>query len=106
MQCLVEVHDEKELQMALDSGAEIIGINNRDLRTFTTDLAVTERLAPLVPRGKVIVSESGIGSREHLQRLRPARVNAVLVGESLVTAPDVAAKVREFTGQTVAQAGL
>ena len=105
MQCLVEVHDEDELQMALDSGAEIIGINNRDLRTFTTDLAVTERLAPLVPRGKVIVSESGIGSREHLQRLRPARVNAVLVGESLVTAADVAEKVREFTGQTAAQAG-
>ncbi len=106
MQCLVEVHDEDELQTALDSGAEIIGINNRDLRTFTTDLAVTERLAPLVPRGKVIVSESGIGSREDLQRLRPARVNAVLVGESLVTADDVGEKVREFTGQTVAQAGL
>ena len=105
MQCLVEVHDEAELQMALDSGAEVIGINNRDLRTFTTDLAVTERLAPLVPRGKIIVSESGISSREDLQRLRQARVNAVLVGEALVTAPDVAEKVREFTGQPVAQAG-
>ncbi len=106
MQCLVEVHNEDELQMALESGAEIIGINNRDLRTFTTDLAVTERLAPLVPRGKVIVSESGISSLEHLQRLRPTRVNAVLIGEALVTAPDVGEKVREFTGQTVAQAGL
>ena len=105
MQCLVEVHDEAELQMALDSGAEVIGINNRDLRTFTTDLAVTERLAPLVPRGKIIVSESGISSREDLQRLRQARVNAVLVGEALVTAPDVAEKVREFTGQPGAQAG-
>ncbi len=105
MQCLVEVHNEDELQTALDSGAEIIGINNRDLRTFTTDLAVTETLAPLVPRSKVIVSESGISSREHLQRLRRARANAVLVGESLVTAPDVAEKVREFTGQTVAQTG-
>ena len=106
MQCLVEVHDEDELQMALDSGAEIIGINNRDLRTFTTDLAVTERLAPLVPRGKVIVSESGISAGEHLQRLRRSRANAVLVGEALVTAPDVAEKVREFTGITVTQAGL
>ena len=106
MQCLVEVHDEAELQMALDSGAEVIGINNRDLRTFTTDLAVTERLAPLVPRGKVIVSESGIGNREDLQRLRRARINAVLVGEALVTAPDVAEKVREITGQPAAQAGL
>ena len=94
----MEVHDEDELQMALDSGAEIIGINNRDLRTFTTDLAVTERLAPLVPRGKVIVSESGISTGEHLQRLRRSRANAVLVGEALVTAPDVAEKVREFTG--------
>ena len=106
LQCLVEVHDEDELRMALDYGAEIIGINNRDLRTFTTDLAVTERLAPLVPGGKIIVSESGISSREDLQRLRQVRVNAVLVGEALVTAPDVAEKVREFTGQPAAQAGL
>tara|TARA_B100000315_G_scaffold121917_1_gene111777 strand:- start:4519 stop:5325 length:807 start_codon:yes stop_codon:yes gene_type:complete len=99
MQCLVEVHDEGELRVALDAGAEVIGINNRDLRTFDTDLAVTERLAPLVPRGKIVVSESGIGSREHLLRLTRIRVDAVLVGEALVTALDVAAKVREFTGQ-------
>ena len=99
MQCLVEVHDEGELETALDAGAEIIGINNRDLHTFTTDLAVTERLAPLVPRGRVIVSESGIFSRDDLRRLNRVRVNAVLVGEALVTAPDVAAKVRELSGQ-------
>ena len=101
MQSLVEVHDEKQLQIALDAGAEIIGINNRDLRTFTTDLAVTERLAPLVTRGKIIVSESGIDRREQLSHLGRLGVNGVLVGEALVTADDIGDKVREFTGQTV-----
>ena len=99
MQCLVEVHDETELETALGAGAEIIGINNRDLHTFTTDLAVTQRLAPLVPSGKVVVSESGIFTREDLQHLDRSGVNAVLVGEALVTAPDIAAKVRELSGQ-------
>ena len=99
MQCLVEVHDEAELETAVDAGAEIIGINNRDLRTFTTDLGVTERLAPLVPRGKQIVSESGIFTREHIAQMNRYRVNAVLVGEALVTAPDIGEKVRELSGQ-------
>ncbi len=101
MQCLVEIHDEGELATAVDAGAEIIGINNRDLHTFTTDLGVTERLAPLVPRGKQIVSESGIFTREHLRRLNQVRVNAALVGEALVTASDVGEKVRELTGQKI-----
>ncbi len=99
MQCLVEVHDEAELETALDVGAEIIGINNRDLRTFSTDLSVTERIAPLVPRGKQIVSESGIFTRDHIRQMNKVRVNAVLIGEALVTAPDVGEKVRELTGQ-------
>ncbi len=99
MQCLVEVHDERELETALSAGAEIIGINNRDLHTFATDLAVTGRLAPLVPRGRVIVSESGIFTRDDLRRLQRLRVNAALVGEALVTAPDTAAKVRELAGR-------
>ena len=99
MQCLVEVHDESELETSVEAGAEIIGINNRDLHTFTTDLAVTQRLAPLVPSGKVIVSESGIFTRDDLRLLAPVGVNAVLVGEALVTAPDVGAKVRELSGQ-------
>ena len=99
MQCLVEVHDEGQLETAVNAGAEIIGINNRDLHTFTTDLAVTERLAPLVPRGKLIVSESGIFTRVHLRQLNLVRVNAALVGEALVTAPDIGEKVRELTGQ-------
>ena len=69
------------------------------MRTFTTDLTVTERLAPLVPRGKQIVSESGIFTREHLSQMKRCRVNAVLVGEALVTATDVGEKVRELSGQ-------
>ena len=96
MQCLVEVHNEEELATALDAGAEVIGINNRDLLTFVTDLSVTERLAPRVPKGKIIVSESGISTREHIRRLKGLGVHAALVGEALVTAPDVAAKVREL----------
>ena len=99
MQCLVEVHDESELETALSAGSEIIGINNRDLHTFATDLAVTGRLAPLVPRGRVIVSESGIFTRDDIRMLRRYRVNAALVGEALVTAPDTAAKVRELAGR-------
>ena len=99
MQCLIEVHDEGELETALEAGAEIIGINNRDLHTFTTDLAVTQRLAPKVPDGKVVVSESGIFTPDDLHLLAPVGVKAVLVGEALVTAPDVGAKVRELSGQ-------
>ena len=99
MQCLVEVHDESELEASVEAGAEIIGVNNRDLHTFTTDLAVTQRLAPQVPQGKVTVSESGIFTADDLQILSTFRVNAVLVGEAIVTAPDVAAKVRELSGQ-------
>ena len=101
VQCLVEVHDEQELQTALEAGAEIIGINNRDLRTFQTDIAVTQALAPKVPRGKVLVSESGIASREDVVRLGRLGVHAVLVGEALVTAPDVGARVQELLGQPV-----
>lgn len=104
MQCLVEVHDRTELQTALDVGADIIGINNRDLTTFTTDLSVTEQLAPRIPRGKVIVSESGINSRDDLRQLGEMGVNAVLVGEALVTAPDIGGKVRELTGQVIPSA--
>jgi indole-3-glycerol phosphate synthase len=96
MQCLVEVHDESELEVALDAGAEIVGINNRDLRTFETDLAVTERLAPLAPHDKIVVSESGIAGREDILRVAAAGANAVLVGESLVTADDPGARLREL----------
>ena len=96
MQCLIEVHDEEELKIALDAGAEIVGINNRDLRTFTTDLSVTERLASRVPFGAVVVSESGISNRDHLRRIKAAGAHAALIGEALVTAPDVGAKLGEL----------
>ncbi|MCE2465025.1 MAG: indole-3-glycerol phosphate synthase TrpC [Dehalococcoidia bacterium] len=98
MQCLVEVHTPEEMGTALDAGAEIIGINNRDLRTFHTDIDVTRKLAGQVPRGKVIVSESGISTAEHIRELKGMKVNAALVGEAIVTAPDVGAKVRELAG--------
>ena len=96
IQCLVEVHDEDELTTAVDAGVEIVGINNRDLRTFKTDLAVTERLSPLVPADKIIVSESGISDRAHIQRVRLAGARGALVGEALITAEDVGAKLREL----------
>lgn len=96
MQCLVEVHDEDELKVALDAGAEIVGINNRDLRTFVTDLETTERLAPSVPKDRVIVSESGISGRDHVERVGRAGASAVLVGEALITADDPGAKLMEL----------
>ena len=96
MQCVVEVHTREELEAALESKSEIIGINNRDLRTFHTDLSVTRELIGLMPRGKVVVSESGISTMEDMLLLRRLGANAALVGEALVTAPDVGAKVREL----------
>lgn len=98
MQALVEVHSEKELEIALQAGAEIIGINNRNLRTFDVDITVSQRLVPHVPPGKIIVAESGIGSAEDVLLMKEAGVNAVLVGEALMTAKDIAAKVVELSG--------
>ena len=98
---LVETHDAEEIETAVRAGAEVIGINNRDLHTFVTDLATTEALAPVIPPGKVIVSESGISTPADLARLQPYGVDAVLVGEALVTANDTAAKVRTLTGAPV-----
>jgi indole-3-glycerol phosphate synthase len=96
MECLVEVHDERDVQKALEAGAYLIGINNRDLRTFETDLAVTERLRPLIPDDRVVVSESGIFTRADVERLADAGVQAVLVGEALITAPDTRLKMQEL----------
>ena len=91
---LVETHNAPEIAAALDAGAAVIGINNRNLHTFVTDLSTTETLAPLIPSDRIIVSESGISAPDDLARLAPCGVNAVLVGEALVTAADTAAKVR------------
>lgn len=98
MDCLVECHDESEVERALAAGAGIVGINNRDLRTFEVDAATTERLRPLIPRGVVVVSESGISTRDDLKRLAALDVDAALIGEALVTAADPAAKLREILG--------
>ena len=98
---LVETHDADEIATAVEAGARVIGINNRDLHTFNTDLATTESLAPLIPRDKIIVSESGISTPEDLARLQPFGIDAVLVGEALVTATDTSAKVRSLTGSPV-----
>jgi indole-3-glycerol phosphate synthase len=94
--CLVEVHNEHEIETTLQSGAEIIGINNRDLKTFKTDIETTRRLRFLVPGGKIVVSESGIGCRDDVQKLKAWGVNAILVGEALVTARDIPAKIKEL----------
>ena len=88
MQALVEVHDEDELAIAVEAGAPVIGINNRDLRTFAVDLGTTERLAPLVPADRVVVAESGIHGPEDVRRLAAAGASAILVGESLMIAPN------------------
>ncbi len=96
MAALVEVHDELEVERALMAGASLVGINNRDLRTFEVDLATTERLRPLVPPDITVVAESGIASRADVQRLESLGVHAALIGEALVTAPDPGAKIREL----------
>lgn len=94
--CLVEVHNEKELAPAVACGARVIGINNRDLGTFEVDLGTTQRLAPLIPHGRLVVSESGISSLEDISFLTGCGVDAVLVGETLARAADPAGRVREL----------
>ncbi len=101
MASLVEVHDRGELEMALTSGAEIIGINNRDLRTFTTDIATSLALAPLIPADRIIVSESGIHSRAEIETLMQAGIRSFLIGETLVAAPDIGATLRGLLGGDV-----
>ncbi len=96
LKCLVEVHSEGEVERALLSQAKIIGINNRDLNTFAVDINTTCRLRPLIPERRIVVSESGIRSRSDVEKLRGWGVNAVLVGEALVTASDIQTMVREL----------
>jgi len=93
---LVEVHDEAELEAAAGLGARLIGINNRDLRTFQTDLATTERLAPRAPAGACVVAESGIATPADVARVVAAGAHAALVGEALSRSDDPAAKIREL----------
>jgi indole-3-glycerol phosphate synthase len=95
---LVEVHSEKELDVALDAKAPVIGINNRDLDTFKVTLETTAKLRPIIPADRVVVSESGISKRDDIVLLRNMKVDAALIGEELVKAPDPTAKLKELLG--------
>jgi indole-3-glycerol phosphate synthase len=99
LEALVEVHNSSELKKALGAGAEIIGINNRDLRTLQCDLQLTLHLAKQVPASCLLVSESGISSLQQIKQLAAVGVDAVLVGESIVTSVDIGKKVRELSGR-------
>ncbi len=96
MQALVEVHNLEELKRVLQTEAEIIGINNRDLKTFKTDIATTEHLIKEIPQGKVVVSESGINTAEDISRLRRCGAHAFLIGESLMREKDITKKLAEL----------
>jgi indole-3-glycerol phosphate synthase len=96
---LVEVRDGTELEKALGAGAEIIGINNRDLKTFQTDLQTTLALAPLIPADRIAVSESGIRNRQDIEILTKAGIRAFLIGETLIAAPEIGPKLEELLGK-------
>ena len=96
LDALVEVHDEVELEAALAAGADLVGVNNRDLRSFEVDLATTERIAALVPEGVVLVAESGIHTPGDVARLEAAGADAFLVGEALMREADLGAALRKL----------
>jgi indole-3-glycerol phosphate synthase len=95
---LVEVHTSEELDLALEAGADIIGINNRNLDTFVTDIETSRRLKEHIPTGKIVVAESGIKERKDIELLMQAGIHAFLIGEALITAPDIGKKLRHFKG--------
>jgi len=99
LDCLVEVHNLRELDMALYCNAVIIGINNRDLRTLEVDLDTTFNLIKDIPEGRIVVSESGINSRADVQRIDSAGVDAILVGTSLMEAEDIGSRIDELMGR-------
>ncbi len=98
MSSLVEVHSKEEIDRAVSAGAKIMGINNRDLKTFSTSLQTTEKLISYIPREVLVVSESGINQREDIVFLQKLGVKAVLIGEAFMRAPSIREKVRELKG--------
>jgi indole-3-glycerol phosphate synthase len=98
LDALVEVHDERELEIALEIEADVLGLNNRDLTDFSVDIERTYELLSDVPAGKIVVAESGFSSRDQLDELERVGVDGVLIGETLMRAPDVEAATRELTG--------
>jgi|LSQX01.1.fsa_nt_gb indole-3-glycerol phosphate synthase len=98
MQALVESHDEVELEIALDAGATVLGVNNRDLHSFEVDLGTTERLAPMVPKDRLLVAESGVHTRADIERLAAAGADAALIGTALMRADDPGEALRGLTG--------
>jgi indole-3-glycerol phosphate synthase len=93
---LVEVHDREELESALTAGAEIVGINNRDLKTFVTEIRTSMELAPLIPKDRIAVAESGIRTRGEIEALSKAGIRAFLIGETLIAAPEIGPKLAEL----------
>ena len=98
MDVLPEIHDEKDLERALELNTKLIGINNRDLKKFTTDLAITRRLAPLVPQERLVICESGIAAREDIDLMLDISVRAFLVGESLMNKTDIPNALKKLMG--------
>ena len=100
LSCLVEAHDEDELQMALQAGARVVGVNNRDLKTFTVDMANSVRLRELVSESVIFVAESGIKCAEDIMMLRRKGINNFLIGEKLMCSPDIAATMALLRGES------
>lgn len=100
MEALVEIHDKKDLIKAVFAGANIIGINHRNLETFEVDISLSEQLVPLIPKGKIIVAESGINSFEQIKHLHSIGVDAFLIGEHFMRQKDIAIEVKKLKGVT------
>ena len=100
LDCIVEVHNEEELEKALKADCDIIGINNRDLKTFNVSLETTKKLASKIPQGKIIVSESGIVTRDDIVFVKNARANAVLIGETLMRSENIKSTLDELRGKS------
>ena len=95
LDCLVEVHDEDEIKRAVSAGAEIIGVNNRNLENLKVDVDNCLKLIPQIPKGIVIVAESGLKTHEDIRRIKDAGAHAVLIGETFMRSPDIGAKIKE-----------